>query len=100
MKSTRAICELSAKARDDYAAELFEIGTIAAAIELRAKEGYRDLRLGQSYPFDLSRTPSALKLENWLDGNGYRYAWYPTRPLLDPLFSPSSEDYPELAIFW
>jgi len=100
MQPSRTACELSARARERYAQELFDIGTIATAIQIRAEDGYRDLRLCQNHPFDLSRTPAALALENWLDTNDYRYAWYPTRPVLDPLCSPSSEDYPELAIFW
>lgn len=100
MKPSPTISELSTRARDRYASELFNIATVAAAIELRAEEGYRDLRLGQKHPFDLSRTSAAAALEHWLEEQQYRYAWYQTPPLLDPLFSPASDDYPELAIFW
>jgi len=89
--------DLTAKARERYAAKLFNVRTIEAAIKLRAGEGYRHLRLSQEHPFDLSDTISASQLEAWLED---RYAWYPTPPLLDPLYSASSEDYPELAIFW
>ena len=100
MKSSRTISELATIARDRYARELFAIETVATAIEIRAEEGYRDLRLGQQHPFDLSRTPAAANLEHWLEEQQYRYAWYPTPPVTDPLYSPSSEDYLELAIFW
>lgn len=100
MESARTTYDMTAKARERYATELFDINRVSNAIEKRAKDGYRDLRVRQLHPFDLSRSPSARKLENWLENNHYRYAWYPTRPLLDPLYSSSSEDYPELAVFW
>jgi len=100
MDNARTSYTLTAKARDRHARELFDLTRVRQAIENRATEGYRDLRLVQEHPFDLSQSAPARQLEDWLEANQYRYAWSPTPPLADPLHSSLSEDYLELAVFW
>ena len=100
MTDARAAYALTASAREQYAKDLFAPAQVAKAIEERAGLGYRDLRLVQTQPFDLSRSATARTLEAWLEQNQYRYGWYPAPPNQDPLRSAHSEDYPELAIFW
>ncbi|PSM19859.1 hypothetical protein [Nitratireductor sp. StC3] len=99
MSDAKSNWELTTQARERYAVQLFDIIRVVEAIEERAREGYRDLRLSQIYPFDLSRTEPARQLEGWLEVGHYRYVWYPTVPIPDPLNS-SQDDYPELVIFW
>lgn len=100
MNDARTSYALTAKAHERYAKDLLDIDRVRKAIKDRAAAGYRDLRLVQTHPFDLSRSTLAAKLEDWLEANQFRYAWAPTPPLSDPLRSPLSEDYPELVIFW
>jgi hypothetical protein len=100
MEHARATYMITARAREHHAREIFDLKHVKQAIEQRAADGYRDLRLAQKYPFDLSRSSPARALEDWLEANQYRYVWSPTPSVLDPLHSPLSEDYPELAIFW
>lgn len=100
MRHARTAYEVTAKAREHYAREVFDLAQVKQAIENRAAEGYRDLRLFQTHQFDLSWSTSAKALEDWLDTNQYRYAWSQTQPILDPLYSSTSEVYPELVIFW
>lgn len=100
MKTASNICNISAIARQRYAQELFDPKRVAALIEDRAAEGYRELKIIQAYPFDLTTLPTARQLEDWLDQNNFRYAWHPTPPLVDPLSPFSCDDYPELVISW
>lgn len=100
MKKAVSSYDMTARARERYAADIFHLETVAKSIENRALEGFRDIRLVQIYPFDLSNTTQARILEDWLEQNQFRYAWYPTAPTRDPLWSTVSEDYPELTIFW
>ena len=100
MKTANNISHISVIARKRYAEELFDPTRVAALIEARAAEGYRELKIIQTYPFDLMTLPAARKLEDWLDANNYRYAWHPTPPLVDPLSPFSNDDYPELVISW
>lgn len=100
MDHARTAYEIASRARDHHARQVFATARVQKAIEERATGGYRDLRLVQKQPFDLSRSTSARALEAWLDANKYRYAWSATSPVADPLLSSLSEDYPELAIFW
>lgn len=100
MNNARASYELTAKAREDYADELFDLDRIRQAIEDRAAEGYRELRVMQLHPLDLRDCTAARTLEDWLDDNEYRYAWRPIPPLSDPQYSPMTEDYAELVVFW
>ncbi|MCC0014112.1 MAG: hypothetical protein H6877_12465 [Rhodobiaceae bacterium] len=92
--------QTTAEVRERTAKQLFDINRVKREISDRAAEGYRDLRLMQAHPYDLSRSPQAFELEAWLEANQYRYVWTPTPPLADPLRSTFSEDYPELVIFW
>ncbi len=100
MKSAQIAYELSDKARKRLAEELFDINKVEAAIKKRAEEGFRDLRIIQTQPFDLSRTPSARTLEDWLEMNQLRYAWFTCLPLSDPQCTPSTPEYSEIAVFW
>jgi hypothetical protein len=100
MTDARAAGELALRARDHHARHVFDLRKVARAIGERATGGYRDLRLAQQLPFDLSRTAPAQRLEDWLEAHQFRYGWYPTLPLADPLRGAHTEDYPELAIFW
>lgn len=100
MSDSTTIYTLAAKARERQAKELFDVDRVRQAIEDRAAEGYRDLRLAQAQPFDLSRSHPARQLENWLEENQYRYAWSPMPAHADPLHSSLSEEYRELVIFW
>lgn len=100
MADARAVAELASITRDLLATDLFNPGKVEKAILARAGAGFRDIRIVQSQPFDLSRSAAARTLEDWLEGRGFRYAWSSTPPLTDPLHSALSEDYPELAIFW
>jgi hypothetical protein len=100
MDHARAAYTITARAREHYATDLFDLKQVRQAIERRAADGFRDFRVVQQQPFDLSRSAPARALENWLEDNHYRYVWTPTPPAHDPLRSSHSEDYPELAIFW
>lgn len=100
MRRAASTYEATTNARRKYAENIFDIGTVAASILDRAEEGYRLLRINQEYPFDLSTTDAAQALEEWLEHEGYRYAWKATPEIVDP-FRPSSEfEYPELVIVW
>lgn len=100
MEHARAAYDITARIREHHAKEVFDPKRVRQAIETRAADGYRDLRIVQKHPFDLSRSAPARALETWLEDNQYRYVWSPVPPSLDPLRSALSEDYPELAIFW
>lgn len=100
MTNATTTYKLTAEVRERHANHLFNIKRIKQEISDRAADGYRDLRVLQAHPFDLSRSDPARALETWLEDNQYRYVWSPTPPLADPLHSALSEDYAELVIFW
>lgn len=100
MKNAGVIIDITAYSRERYAKELFDPDRIATVIEGRAMEGYRDLRVHQDYPFDLTESPSAKKLETWLEANKFRYAWLSTPPPPDPRYPVPFFIYPELVICW
>lgn len=100
MKNASIICDITAIARQRYAEELFDTDRIATVIEGRASEGYRELRVRQDHPFDLTGSPSARRLEAWLETNNFLYAWHPARPIADRRHRLPRETYPELVICW
>ncbi|MCR9194094.1 MAG: hypothetical protein NXH88_05130 [Hyphomonas sp.] len=100
MKRAEATYHLTAKARQRYAEQLFDLNRVGTAIERRASEGYRDVRVYQAFPFDLRDLPPAKRLETWLDDNHFTYAWCPTPQLVDPFRPMRQDDYPELVISW
>lgn len=91
---------LTTEARQRYAEALFDIDRISEALQERARHGYRDYRLTQEHPFDLVNTPLANRVEDWLEKQCFRYAWYPTLPLPEPNRTTSSSEYHELVVFW
>lgn len=86
--------------RDKYAKTLFNLASIATAIDAVAMEGHRQYRVVQELPFDLSETDAARALEEWLGEQKFNYTWRPCY-LEQDAFRPSiATEYPELVIHW
>lgn len=100
MKRAESYYLMSADMRRDLANTLFDPNTIANAIHEVAALGHRSYRIEQDDPFDLSDTDAAHALEEWLDGQEFRYVWRPTFIELDPFRPSQTTEYPELVIFW
>ncbi|MCI5076854.1 hypothetical protein [Oricola sp.] len=96
-ESTYAV---TAKARQSYAEELFDIETVSTALLERAKAGFRSYRIIQVNPFDLTETDAARKLEKWLEQEDFRVVWRPAYHEPDPLRPSTNTEYLELVVFW
>lgn len=100
MKRSEGNFLMATTTRTLYADRLFKPATIAAAIDEAAKRGYRQHRIVQELPFDLSETNAAKSLEEWLDNEQFHYVWRPTYLEQDPLRPVFGFEYPELEISW
>jgi hypothetical protein len=70
--------ELTAKFREHYAKQLFDLKHVRQARDPRRRRLSRP-PTGSGASVRPSRSVSARKLETWLEENQYRYAWSPTR---------------------
>ena len=100
MKRAEGNFLMAMRARNTYAAKLFNPATVAAAIDAVAADGHRFYRVVQELPFDLSDTDAARALEEWLDLQEFRYAWRPTFIFQDPFRPSRFSEYPEIEILW
>ncbi|CDX21390.1 conserved hypothetical protein [Mesorhizobium plurifarium] len=100
MKRSEGNFHMATTARTLYADKLFKPATIAATIDVRAKNGYRQYRVVQQLPFDLSETAAARALEEWLDQEQFHYIWRETYLEHDALRPVFGFKYPELEISW
>jgi len=100
MKRAEGNYLMATNVRTTYANKVFKPATIATAIDERAMQGYRDYRIVQELPFDLSDTDAAKLLEIWLDAEQFHYAWRPKYIETDPFRPLQVTEYPELVITW
>ncbi|NEK15044.1 hypothetical protein [Rhizobium leguminosarum] len=91
---------MATNVRTKYANQIFNPATVAAAIDAEAFKGYRQYRIVQELPFDLSDTDAAKELEVWLDQEQFHYIWRPTFIQMDPPRPSVITEYPELVISW
>ncbi|MBO9459221.1 hypothetical protein [Labrenzia sp. R5_0] len=100
MKRAESSYLMAADHRDDLAKILFEPANVARAIHEAASLGFRNYRITQDEPFDLSDTEAAKALEEWLDREQFHYLWRPTFLDQDPFRPSIVTEYPELVITW
>jgi hypothetical protein len=100
MKRAEGNFMMATNVRNKYATRIFNPATVAAAIDDAAFQGYRQYRIIQEMPFDLSDTDAAHTLEEWLDREQFHYVWRPTFVEQDALRPAIAAEYPELAISW
>ncbi|WP_298965695.1 hypothetical protein [uncultured Roseibium sp.] len=100
MKRAESCYLMATDERHELAKVLFEPANVARAIHEAASLGFRDHRITQDAPFDLSDTQQAKALEEWLDREQFHYMWRPTFLDQDPFRPSIATEYPELVITW
>ncbi len=100
MKRAESSYLMATDQRNELADLLFEPASVAATIHDAASLGFRNCRITQDAPFDLSDTEAAKALEEWLDREQFHYMWRPTFLVQDPFRPSIVTEYPELVITW
>ncbi|TCQ16408.1 hypothetical protein [Rhizobium sp. PP-CC-3G-465] len=100
MKRAEGNFLMATRIRTDYANRIFKPSLVATAIDEVAFKGFRQFRIVQEFPFDLSDTEAAETLEQWLDSEQFHYTWRPTYIEQDACRPQVSTEYPELTITW
>ncbi|QFT68639.1 hypothetical protein ABWH98_06265 [Labrenzia sp. ac12] len=100
MKRAESSYLMATDQRNELADLLFEPASVAATIHEAASLGFRNCRITQDAPFDLSDTDAAKALEEWLDREQFHYMWRPAFVVQDPFRPSIVTEYPELVITW
>lgn len=66
---------LAIEARERYAREVLDIGTVAELVAAESGAGFEGVRVRQEKPINLQGTRAAAKLQKWLRDGGYRLRW-------------------------
>ncbi|MGV2125514.1 hypothetical protein ACQZ4R_20745 [Agrobacterium vitis] len=91
---------MATRIRTDYANRIFKPSLVATAIDEVAVKGFRQFRIVQEFPFNLSDTDAAKALEEWLGREQFHYVWRPTYIEQNPFRPQPAIEYPELTITW
>lgn len=91
---------ISSQMRARRAEVLFAQSRIKGFIKERAENGHRHVRIYQSLPYELSKTPAAIALLQWLKAEGFSWVWQPAFKVADESRPGTSIAYIELEINW
>lgn len=93
--------ELTYRALEEYAEEVFDLHVVALRIQRAAKGGRTTARVPQERPVDLSGTTAAALLVLHLESLGFATSWDPVRRMETiPRETPVEMSYCELVIEW
>jgi hypothetical protein len=101
MRDAMGTKDLTRRALEDYAEEVFDVHVVALRIQRAAKAGRTTARVPQERPVDLSGTTAAALLVLHLESLGFATSWDPVRRMeAIPRETPVEWAYCELMVEW